>query len=94
MNKKETILSILRKRRKCIRKAMRDNAPKLRSLRVKSRSIRINSPFSSRQNWYFDRLGELNLAINVISGEISVEKYVHFLLDDDAGKIACLIGEI
>jgi hypothetical protein len=85
-------LRVLLLRKKTFLKMIAVERPALRLLRSKSRAVRMNSVSTTRTLWYQDRLRELNLAIDFLSGEMTEDEYVHFLLDDAAGVAAIAIG--
>lgn len=89
---KETIIEILKKRKKVFRKMMKEEERQCERLKHKTQSVRLSSPHIPRLNWYTDRCQELELIISLLEEGIKENDFIHHLLDDNSGLICLGIG--
>jgi hypothetical protein len=73
---------------------IRHEERQLERLKHKSRRLRLNNPHGTRKSWYVDRMQEVDLVIRFLEGRIDEQKFIHYLLDDEAGALCCAAGDL
>lgn len=90
----DDILKVLKRRRRSLRKRIKEEENQQSRLQNKSRRVKTMSPHCGRANWYTDRLHELELVIDMIEGRVSEKDFVKWLAGDGTDQLLTMVGNV
>jgi hypothetical protein len=84
----QQILVALKKRQTLLQKRIDHESANIHNLRHKSRSVRMNSPLHRRIGFFKDLELEIDYAIRLIEGKLTVNNYVKMNNGDELDMLA------